>query len=69
VLVVAVVAISQSFIGNWIARIVAPTGRVWVGLGGLIPLLAVGVLMAVVLGAVWLLGRRVGDSEDPGARD
>jgi hypothetical protein len=60
VLVVAGVAISQTFIGHWIARVVAPPGRGWLGLGGLIYLLAVAVLMAVVLGAVWLVGRGVG---------
>jgi hypothetical protein len=57
VLVVAGVAISQSYIGHWIARVVAPPGRGWLGLGGLIYLMAVAVLMAVVLGAVWLVGR------------
>jgi hypothetical protein len=54
------VAISQSFKGHWMARVVAPPGRGWVGLGGLIYLLAVAVLMAVVLGAVWLVGRWLG---------
>ena len=54
------VAISQSFIGHWMAHVVAPPGRGWVGLGGLIYLLAVAVLMAVVLGAVWLVGRWLG---------
>jgi hypothetical protein len=68
-LVVAGIAISQSFIGHWIARVVAPPGMGWIGLGGLIYLLAVGVLMALVVGAVWLVGRRVGDGEDPGERD
>jgi hypothetical protein len=60
VLVVAGVAISQSFIGHWIARIVAPPGRGWIGLGGLIYLLAVALLMAVVLVAVWMVGRWAG---------
>jgi hypothetical protein len=60
VLVVAGVAISQSFIGHWIARIVAPPGRGWIGLGGLIYLQAVALLMAVVLVAVWMVGRWAG---------
>ena len=60
VLVALGVAISQSFKGHWMARVVAPPGRGWVGLGGLIYLLAVAVLMAVVLGAVWLVGRWLG---------
>jgi polyferredoxin len=60
VLVALGVAISQSFIGHWMARVVAPPGRGWVGLGGLIYLLAVAVLMAVVLGAVWLVERWLG---------
>jgi hypothetical protein len=63
VLVVAGVAISQSFIGHWIAHVVAPPGRGWIGLGGLIYLLAVALLMAVVLVAVWLVGRWVGDRD------
>ena len=54
------VAISQSFIGHWMAHAVAPPGRGWIGLGGLIYLLAVAVLMAVVLGSVWLVGRWLG---------
>jgi hypothetical protein len=49
VLLASGVAISQSFIGHWMAHVVAPPGRGWVGLGGLIYLLAVAVLMAVVL--------------------
>ena len=60
VLLASGVAISQSFIGHWMAHVVAPPGRGWVGLGGLIYLLAVAVLMAVVLGAVWLVGRWLG---------
>jgi len=51
------VAISQSFIVHWMARVVASPGRGWVGVGGLIYLLAVAALMAVVLGAVWLVGK------------
>ena len=69
VIVALGVAISQSFIENWIADVVAPPGRGWVGLGGLQYILAVGVLMAVVLGAVWLVGSRIGDAEDPEERN
>ena len=58
VLIVAGVAISQSFIGNWIADVVAPPDRGWVGMGGLLYILAVGVLMVVVIVAMWLVGRR-----------
>jgi hypothetical protein len=64
VLVVAGVAISQSFIGHWIADVVAPPGRGWAGMGGLLYILAVGVLMVVVIVAMWLVGRRY----DPIAR-
>jgi hypothetical protein len=64
VLVVAGVAISQSFIGNWIADVVAPPDRGWVGMGGLLYILAVGVLMVVVIVAMWLVGCRY----DPIAR-
>jgi pilus assembly protein TadC len=52
------VAISQSFIGNWIADVVAPPGRGWAGMSGLLYILAVGVLMVVVIVAMWLVGRR-----------
>jgi divalent metal cation (Fe/Co/Zn/Cd) transporter len=58
VLLASGVAISQSFIGHWMAHVVAPPGRGWVGLGGLIYLLAVSVLMVVVILAMWLVGRR-----------
>ena len=54
------VAISQSFIVHWMARVVASPGRGWVGVGGLIYLLAVAALMAVVLGAVCVVGRWLG---------
>jgi hypothetical protein len=64
VLVVAGVAISQSFIENRIADVVAPPGRGWVGMGGLLYILSVGVLMVVVIVAMWLVGRRY----DPIAR-
>jgi CBS domain containing-hemolysin-like protein len=64
VLVVVGVAISQSFIGHWIARVVAPPGRGWVGLSGLIYLLADAVLFVVILVAMWLVGHRF----DPIAR-
>jgi hypothetical protein len=64
VLVVAGVAISQSFIGHWIADVVAPPGRGWAGMGGLLYILAVGVLMVVVIVAMWWAGRRY----DPIAR-
>jgi hypothetical protein len=64
VFVVGGVAISQSFIGHWIADVVAPPGRGWVGPGGLQYILAVGVLMVVVIVAMWLVGRQY----DPIAR-
>ena len=57
VLLASGAAITQSFVGHWMAHVVAPPGRGWVGLGGLIYLLAVAVLMAVVLGALWLVGK------------
>jgi hypothetical protein len=63
VLVALGVAISQSLIGRWIADVVAPPGRGWVGMGGLLYILAVGVLMVVIV-AMWLVGRRY----DPIAR-
>jgi cation transporter-like permease len=58
------VAISWSLIGRWIADVVTPPGRGWVGLGGLIYLLAVAVLMVVILIAMWFVGRQF----DPIAR-
>ena len=58
VLVALGVAISQSFIGHWIARVVAPSGRGWAGLGGLIYLLADAVLFVVIIVAMWFVGRR-----------
>jgi uncharacterized protein YggT (Ycf19 family) len=64
VLVALGVAISQSFIGHWIARVVAPPGRGWAGLGGLIYLLADAVLFVVIIVAMWFVGRRY----DPIAR-
>jgi hypothetical protein len=63
-LVVAGVAISQSLIGRWIADVVAPPGTGWIGMGGLLYILAVGVLMVVVIVAMWWAGRRY----DPIAR-
>jgi hypothetical protein len=64
VLVALGVAISQSYIGHWIARVVAPPGRGWVGMGGLLYILAVAVLMVVVILAMWFVGHRY----DPIAR-
>jgi hypothetical protein len=64
VLVVGGVAISQSFMGGWIADVVAPPDWGWAGMGGLLYLLAVAVLMVVVIVAIWLVGRRY----DPIAR-
>jgi hypothetical protein len=64
VLVVGGVAMSQSFIENRIADVVATPGRGWVGMGGLIYILAVGVLMVIILIAMWLVGLRY----DPIAR-
>src|SRR3712207_3486961 len=58
VLVVAGAAIPQSFVGHWMADIVAPPARGWVGMGGLLYILAVGVLMVVVIVAMWLVGLR-----------
>jgi hypothetical protein len=58
------VAISWSFLGRWIADVVAPPGRGWLGMGGLLYLLAVAVLMVVILAAIWFVGRQF----DPVAR-
>jgi uncharacterized membrane protein (DUF485 family) len=57
VLVVGV-AIFQSFVGYWMARVVASLGWGWVGLGGLKYLLADAVLFVVFVVAIWLAGHR-----------
>ena len=59
------VAISRTFVRRWIADVVTPPGRDWwVGMGGLLYIVAVAVLMVVVLVALWLVGRQF----DPIAR-
>jgi len=60
VLVGVFVAISQSFIGDWIADEVIGLYRGGVGMGGLLYFIPLVVLMVLSLGALWLLGRWFG---------
>jgi hypothetical protein len=51
-------AISLGYVGRAIDVVGGPPGRGLVGLGPLLYILGVGVGMVVVLGALWLVGRR-----------